>query len=81
MEYTELADYPLPTGQLSTWQFTDDANQWSEDERSLSINHEDHLREVLRAEKTNAEQGLPSVSEDWIGGVFVIHQPNRKSVV
>lgn len=75
MEYTELADYPLPTGKLSTWQFTDDASQWSEDERSLSINHEDHLREVLRAEKTNAEQGLPSVSEDWIGGAFVIHQP------
>ena len=77
MEYTELADYPLPTGQLSTWQFTDDASQWSEDERSLSINHEDHLREVLRAEKNNAEQGLPSVSEDWIGGAFVIHQPLR----
>lgn len=76
MEYTELADYPLPTGHLSTWQFTDDASQWSEDERSLSINHEDHLREVLRAEKT-AEQGLPSVSKDWIGGAFVIHQPLR----
>ena len=75
MEYTELADYPLPTGQLSTWEFTDDASQWSEDERSLSINHEDHLREVLRAKKNNAEQGLPSVSEDWIGGAFVIHQP------
>ncbi|WP_406605455.1 condensation domain-containing protein [Corynebacterium kroppenstedtii] len=75
MEYTELADYPLPTGHLSTWHFIDDASQWSEDERSLSINHEDHLREVLRAEKDNAEHGLPSVSEDWIGGAFVIHQP------
>lgn len=51
MEYTELADYTLPSGQLSTWQFISDASQWSEDERSLSINHEDHLREVLRVEK------------------------------
>jgi len=77
MEYTELADYTLPSGQLSTWQFISDASQWSEDERSLSINHEDHLREVLRVEKTTTDQGLPSVSEDWIGGAFVIHQPLR----
>ena len=74
MEYTELADYPLPTGHLSTWQFIDDTSQWSEDERSLSINHEDHLRNLLRTEKTNADQGLPSITEDWIGGAFVIHQ-------
>lgn len=75
MEYTELADYPVPTGKLSSWHFTADENQWAEDERSLSINHEDHLRDILREEKNQAHHDLRHVSEDWIGGAFVIHQP------
>ena len=42
MEYTELADYPLPAGRLTEWVPRVDDDQWALDSRGLSFTHEDH---------------------------------------
>lgn len=61
MEYTELADYPLPAGRLSEWvpRVVDEA-AWRQDDRGMSFTHEDH-----------AGRGNDG---SWIGTVFEIHR-------
>ncbi|KJV00886.1 MAG: condensation domain-containing protein [Rhodococcus sp.] len=60
MEYTELADYPLPAGRLTEWVPRVDDDQWALDSRGLSFTHEDHC-----------ERSAPG---SWIGTVFEIHR-------
>lgn len=60
MEYTELADYPLPAGKLTEWVPAVDPSAWAEDPRGLSFTHEDH-----------AGRGNDG---SWIGTVFEIHR-------
>ncbi len=61
MEYTELADYPLPAGNLTEWvPAITDANAWNPDPRGVSFTHQDHC--------TRGNGG------SWIGTVFEIHR-------
>ncbi|MFI8569199.1 condensation domain-containing protein [Rhodococcus sp. NPDC078407] len=60
MEYTELADYPLPAGRLTEWVPRVDDDRWSPDSRGLSFTHQDHC-----------ERSAPG---SWIGTVFEIHR-------
>ncbi|MDJ0395143.1 condensation domain-containing protein [Rhodococcus sp. G-MC3] len=61
MEYTELADYPLPAGKLTEWvpAIADDS-AWQLDDRGVSFTHEDHC--------SRGNDG------SWIGTVFEIHR-------
>lgn len=47
MEYTELADYPLPDGAVSTWAPVCEPDSWSDDDRKLTHDHEAHLASAL----------------------------------
>jgi hypothetical protein len=58
MEYTELAEYPLSDGLLTTWLPTCAEAAWLDDERGLSHDHEAHLGD--------AQPG------SWIGSVLRI---------
>lgn len=60
MEYTELADYPLPAGKLTEWVPKVDSSAWTEDPRGVSFTHEDHC--------SRGNDG------SWIGTVFEIHR-------
>ncbi|CCQ17133.1 Aureobasidin A1 biosynthesis complex [Rhodococcus sp. AW25M09] len=60
MEYTELADYPLPAGRLTEWVPRVDDDRWALDHRGLSFTHQDHC-----------ERSAPG---SWIGTVFEIHR-------
>ena len=61
MEYTELADYPLPAGTLTEWlPVVTDASAWNADDRPVSFTHEDHC--------SRGNDG------SWIGTVFEIHR-------
>ncbi|WP_072807491.1 condensation domain-containing protein [Rhodococcoides yunnanense] len=61
MEYTELADYPLPAGRLTEWvpRVAEEAD-WIGDDRGVSFTHEDHC--------SRGNDG------SWIGTVFEIHR-------
>ncbi|NDK92317.1 condensation protein [Gordonia desulfuricans] len=63
MEYTELADYPLPTGRITEWIPAVDSGAWQPDERPLSPNHEAHLGHALTSDHVD-----PLGS--WIGTAF-----------
>lgn len=58
IEYTELSDYRLPAGTLTTWTPTCEADAWTDDHRGLSYDHEAHLRD--------AQPGA------WIGSILRI---------
>ncbi|OZD19406.1 Aureobasidin A1 biosynthesis complex [Rhodococcus sp. 06-156-3C] len=60
MEYTELADYPLPAGKLTEWVPAVASEAWREDPRGISFTHEDHC--------SRGNDG------SWIGTVFEIHR-------
>lgn len=61
MEYTELADYPLPAGTLTEWvPAVRDPSAWATDPRGVSFTHEDHC--------SRGHDG------SWIGTVFEIHR-------
>jgi hypothetical protein len=61
MEYTELADYPLPAGRLTEWvPAVTDESAWFEDPRGVSFTHQDHC--------SRGNDG------SWIGTVFEIHR-------
>ncbi len=61
MEYTELADYPLPAGRLTEWvPAVADDSAWQQDDRGVSFTHEDHC--------SRGNDG------SWIGTVFEIHR-------
>ena len=44
MEYTELADYQVPTGAITAWEATADPDSWCADSRRLSYMHLEHAR-------------------------------------
>ena len=67
MEYTELADYPMPSGRVTAWQPAVDEGSWIEDPRRLSYMHHEH---ALRA----AHEGDDWYSQ-WIGTAFLIERP------
>lgn len=67
MEYTELADYPMPNGRVTAWEPTVHEDAWTEDTRSLSYMHLEH---ALRA----AHEGDDWYSQ-WIGTAFLIERP------
>lgn len=70
MEFTELADYPLPSGSLTEWIPTigDDAACWSVDARPLTYDHEDHYRRGM--------SGKPARGQSpWLGAAFEVHLP------
>ena len=58
VEYTELTTYDVPPGVVSTWTPFDLADQWQDDDRPLSCDHEAHLAE--------GETG------SWIGSVLQV---------
>lgn len=68
MEFTELADYPLPAGSLTEWVPTTgaDSASWSIDERPLTYDHEDHYTRGL-----SGDAGKSQTS--WLGAAFEIH--------
>ena len=43
MEYTELDDYPIPAGVVTTWTPTVPSEAWKDDPRGLSYDHAAHL--------------------------------------
>ena len=65
MEFTELADYALPSGHLTTWVPTTrcGGEHWTVDSRPLAYVHEDHCA------RSTAHTGPGS----WLGSVFEIH--------
>ncbi|GGG12897.1 hypothetical protein GCM10007304_28600 [Rhodococcoides trifolii] len=69
MEFTELADYPLPAGVLTEWTPTVGGGEdaWTEDDRPLAYTHEAHCRQSLAA---GAD---PDAEAAWIGAAFEMH--------
>ncbi len=67
MEYTELADYPLPGGTITTWTPVVDETAWIDDQRELSYDHENHL--------ATAHDGA------WIGAVMFVPMPFSAGLV
>lgn len=66
MEYTELADYALPSGVLTEWYpAVADDDAWRDDDRQLSYMHLEHARRAYA-------EGDAWFSE-WIGTAFAIH--------
>ncbi|MFZ2173029.1 MAG: condensation domain-containing protein [Rhodococcus sp. (in: high G+C Gram-positive bacteria)] len=61
MEFTELADYPVPVGALTEW-LPCAGSGWEEDPRPASYIHEAHLR---RCAETGGR-------ESWLGSAFEI---------
>ncbi|GAB20752.1 hypothetical protein GOEFS_128_00200 [Gordonia effusa NBRC 100432] len=64
MEYTELSDYPLPSGRVTEWTVRVPDEAWVADERRLSHTHLAHARRAT-------ETGEHWYSE-WIGTAFLI---------
>lgn len=62
MEYTELADYALPTGRLTEWVPRVQPDHWRPDARALSPNHASHLAHT--ATRSDGERSA------WIGTAF-----------
>ncbi|MGX7695286.1 condensation domain-containing protein [Gordonia polyisoprenivorans] len=65
MEYTELADYPVPAGRITEWIPTVEPDRWQSDDRPLSPNHTAHLYNSESA-PDSGDLGLGS----WIGTAF-----------
>ncbi|WP_067651447.1 condensation domain-containing protein [Nocardia harenae] len=65
MEFTELADYPLPAGTLTEWVPVTPGDPWRPDDRPLSWIHEEHCA------RRQADSGPGS----WLGTIFEI--PDR----
>lgn len=66
MEYTELADYQVPTGAITAWEATADPDSWCADSRRLSYMHLEHARRA--AELGDEWHG------HWIGTAFTIEE-------
>ncbi|MBA8960203.1 hypothetical protein JOJ86_003494 [Rhodococcus percolatus] len=62
MEFTELADYPVPVGALTEW-LPCARSEWVDDPRPASYIHEAHLR---RCSDSGGR-------ESWLGTAFEIH--------
>nr|WP_296772475.1 condensation domain-containing protein [Rhodococcus sp. (in: high G+C Gram-positive bacteria)] len=77
MEFTELADYPVPAGTLTEWipsvgphAATPALAGWQPDERPTSYVHEAHLRASLASPRRGRES--------WLGAAFEILGPLDK---
>ncbi|WP_149360638.1 condensation domain-containing protein [Lolliginicoccus suaedae] len=68
MEYTELDQYPLPDGRLTTWTPVAARGSWAPDPRPLASAHREHCDRVDRA---TDRPGRGS----WIGSAFRIERP------
>lgn len=66
MEYTELADYPLPAGIVTEWTPTAAESDWTPDDRLLSYAHLEHAR---RATALGDDW-----HSEWIGTAFRINR-------
>lgn len=67
MEYTELSDYPLPSGRLTEWTLTAPEPSWRPDSRRPSFTHLEHARRAVAAGD--------SWYSEWIGTAFHIEKP------
>lgn len=64
MEYTELSDYPLPSGRVTEWTMRAPSDAWVADNRRLSLTHLAHAgRAVTAGDDWHSE---------WIGTAFYI---------
>ncbi|WP_027506903.1 condensation domain-containing protein [Rhodococcus sp. UNC23MFCrub1.1] len=71
MEFTELADHPLPRGVVTEWIPTVTAtDRWYRDDRPLAYTHEEHCRHSLAKAATGSSDEIGAA---WIGAVFEIH--------
>lgn len=77
MEFTELADYPIPAGTITEWipsvgphASTPETAGWQDDPRPTSHVHEAHLRRTL----ANPTAGR----ESWLGTAFECPAPLNK---
>ncbi|AOW92199.1 condensation protein [Rhodococcus sp. WMMA185] len=61
MEFTELADYPVPVGALTEWLLCAQSD-WVDDPRPASYVHEAHLRRTAKS----------GSRESWLGTAFEI---------
>ncbi|MFI9503130.1 condensation domain-containing protein [Nocardia sp. NPDC052566] len=68
MEFIELADYPLPSGQVIEWLPTAETHwaDWPRDTRAVSYNHERHLRDALEHNRIRDQRHY------WLGHTFRI---------
>ncbi|KQR97271.1 hypothetical protein ASG12_15055 [Williamsia sp. Leaf354] len=78
MEFTELADYPLPAGEVTEWiprliDHESAGDTWGEDPRPLSYLHEEYCTRGSIARSARAEGDRHPGS--WLGAVFVV--PHR----
>ncbi|NMO01125.1 peptide synthase [Gordonia sp. TBRC 11910] len=67
MEYTELSDYPLPSGRVTEWTVLTPDDAWAADERRLSLTHLAHARRAVAAGD--------NWHSEWIGTAFHIEHP------
>ncbi len=82
MEFTELADYPLPAGQLTEWtpRIIEDASGWTSDDRPLSYLHEDYCGRGSTCHPLEPnEDGHHHGS--WLGAAFEIPHRHDAEVV
>lgn len=65
MEFTELADYPIPAGVLTEWLPCAAEDAWRTDPRPVSYVHEAHLRRT-------AGSRYGDVPDAWLGTAFEV---------
>lgn len=80
MEYTELADYPIPPGVITEWIPSAAASAWRIDDRAISTNHIAHLATSrLSRSSTESTPKVHSETEtcrgNWIGTAFKVDAP------
>ena len=70
MEFTELADYHLPSGRVTEWtpSTEGDGECWAVDNRPLTYVHEHHVVRGLAYETRDVDES------SWLGGVFEVHE-------
>ena len=70
MEFTELADYHLPSGRVTEWtpSTEGDGECWAVDDRPLTYVHEHHVVRGLAYETRDVDES------SWLGGVFEVHE-------
>ena len=71
MEFIELADYPVPAGEVIEWLPTARTHwaDWPRDARAVSHNHEYHLRDALEHKRIRSRR------QCWLGHVLRIDGP------
>ncbi|MGJ0119141.1 condensation domain-containing protein [Williamsia sp. MIQD14] len=84
MEFTELADYPLPAGEVTEWipRLVDhdvDGVTWCDDPRPLSYLHEEYCTRGSVARSARGD--VDSHPGSWLGAVFVVpHRHDRTAL-